>query len=79
MFSVEIRSHCIKEKNINLEYQEKINIGYILSFKFKGRAIWPPPGSFRVKGVEVESLTFGSGSFMGVEQLAEDQRQTTYV
>ena len=38
-----------KEKCKNLEYQKKSAFGIFLSFKFKGRAIWPSPGSFRVK------------------------------
>ena len=44
-----------KKKCINLEYQEKLVLG-IFSFKFKGGAIWPSPGSFRVKVVQINTL-----------------------
>ena len=38
-----------KKKCINIEYQEKKSaFGIFLSFKFKGRAIWPSPSRFRV-------------------------------
>ena len=49
MFSVVIHSHCIKVKMYKFRIpRKKSALGIFLSFKFKGRAIWHSPGSFRV-------------------------------
>ena len=50
MFSVEIHSNCSKEKFYKCRIARKNQHWvYLVSFKFKGRAISPSPGSFRVK------------------------------
>ena len=71
MFSVAMDSHCIKEKMYKFKIpRKKSALGIFLSFKFKGRAIWPSPGSHFVdlnKKIHLNSKT----DFVYFMQLSE--------